>query len=121
MSAPDRLSALFQAIDSSDAAAFAEHLDEQAVFRFGNAPPVIGRAAIREAVAAFFGAVRSLSHRVEESWSAGDAVICRGDVTYTRHDGSSLTLPFANIFKLRGGLIGEYLIYADISPLFAAE
>lgn len=47
--------------------------------------------------------------------------IDRGDVTYTRHDGSSLTLLCANIFKLRGGLIGEYLIYADIPPLFAAE
>lgn len=120
MSSPNWLSGLFQAIDRSDIAAFAEHLHDDAVFRFGNAPPVRGRAAITEAVAGFFGAVRSLSHRIEESWTVADAVICRGSVTYTRHDGSTLTVPFANIFKLRDSLIGEYLIYADNSALFAS-
>lgn len=121
MSAPSWLPGLFQAIDGGDAAAFARHLDENAVFRFGNAPPVAGRAAIGGAVSAFFGAVRGLRHTLEEAWETADAVICRGTVTYTRHDGTTLTVPFANIFRMRGSLIGDYLIYADISALFATE
>jgi len=43
-----------------------------------------------------------------------------GEVTYTRHDGSRVTLPFANVFRLRDDLISEYLIYADLAPLYAA-
>jgi hypothetical protein len=38
-------------------------------------------------------------------------------VTYTRRDGSLLTLPFANTFELRDGLIAIYRIYIDISAL----
>ena len=41
----------------------------------------------------------------------------QGQVTYTRHDGSQLSVPFANIFKLRDGLIGEYRIFGDFSAL----
>ena len=120
MSTPDWLPGLFQAIDRNDADAFAAHLDEQALFRLGNARPVTGGAAIREAAAAFFAAVRCLIHREEERWSAGDAVICHGTVTYGSHGGSSLALPFANNFKLRGSLIGEHPDYVDVAPRFCA-
>jgi TRAP-type uncharacterized transport system substrate-binding protein len=45
-------------------------------------------------------------------------VICHGTVTYTRHDASTLTVPFANIFRTRDDLIDEYLIYVDASALY---
>jgi hypothetical protein len=41
-----------------------------------------------------------------------------GEVTYTRHDGSRLSVPFANIFKLDGTRVREYLVFADVSPLW---
>ena len=41
----------------------------------------------------------------------------QGQVTYTRHDGSQLSVPFANIFKLRDNLIEEYRIFGDFSAL----
>jgi len=40
-------------------------------------------------------------------------------VTYTRHDGTNLTLPFVNVFAMRGDLIQDYLIYIDATPLYA--
>jgi hypothetical protein len=40
-------------------------------------------------------------------------------VTYTRLDGSTLTVPFANVFVLKGAEIQSYRIYIDNSPLFA--
>ena len=51
---------LFAAIDARDADAFAAFLAEDGEFRFGNAPAVRGRAAIRAAVAGFFARHRRL-------------------------------------------------------------
>lgn len=120
MSLPDWLPGLFEAIDRQDAEAFADYLAPGVNFRFGNAPAVQGRAAAQEVVAGFFGAIAGLRHELEEGWSSGDAVICRGNVTYTRLDGSQLRVPFANILKLSVGKISDYLIYVDASALFAA-
>ena len=55
----------------------------------------------------------------EEVGVTRDRVACEGAVTYTRHDGSTITLPFANIFGLRQGLIATYHIHIDIAPLYA--
>jgi limonene-1,2-epoxide hydrolase len=40
-------------------------------------------------------------------------------VTYTRHDGSLISVPFANVFELRGDKITAYRIYIDNSSLFS--
>ena len=37
------------------------------------------------------------------SWNAAGAAACEGEVTYTRLDGSKVTVPFANVFVLKGG------------------
>ncbi len=119
-SSPDSwLPQLFACIDARDAAAFCEFLSEDGVFRYGNAEPVRGRDAIRDYVGGFFEAIAGLEHRIEHHWSEPDAVICHGTVTYTRHDGSTLMVPFANILTLSGNRVGDYLIFVDASALFA--
>jgi hypothetical protein len=40
-------------------------------------------------------------------------------VTYQRHDGSEISLPFTDIFEYDGDLIAHYKIYMDIGPLYA--
>ncbi len=110
---------LFSAIDAGDADAFASHLAEDAVFQFGNAEPIAGREAVRETVAAFLASIQGLEHTLQDAWTPAGAVIVRGLVTYTRHDGSTLTVPFANVFEMDGDAIARYLIYVDISRLFA--
>ena len=62
------MSSLFAAIDARDADGFVEYLCEDGVFRFGNAEPVAGRAAIREAVAGFFSTIAGLEHRLTRTW-----------------------------------------------------
>ena len=111
---------LFRAIDARDADAFAGFLAEDAVFVLADAAPVAGRRAIRDAVAGFFASIRGLRHVVGDIWAVGDVAICRGSVTYTRHDGTTLTASFANVMELRGGAIARYQIYVDISKLYAA-
>jgi limonene-1,2-epoxide hydrolase len=110
---------LFAVIDARDAAAFLNFLTPDAQFRFGNAPTVIGSEAISAAVAGFFAAIASSRHQLLRTWSGTAAIACEGAVTYTRHDGSAVTVPFANVFELRGTKIAAYRIYIDNSPLFS--
>jgi ketosteroid isomerase-like protein len=106
-------------VDAGDAAGFVDLLTPDAQFRFGNAPPIFGSDAIRSVVAGFFAAIASSRHELLEVWSDAATAVCEGLVTYTRHDGSSLTVPFANVFQLKGHKIAGYRIYIDNSALFA--
>jgi ketosteroid isomerase-like protein len=111
---------LFAAIDARDSSAFLTFLTPDAQFRFGNAPTMIGSEAIRAAVEGFFAAIAACQHRVLKTWNGTAAIACEGTVTYTRHDGSTVSVPFANVFELRGAKIAAYRIYIDNSPLFSA-
>jgi hypothetical protein len=114
------LDELFQKIDSKDTAGFLSFLTSDARFRFGNATPLRGRQGIGEAVEAFFASIRASQHRLLHTWSVDDAVICQGEVSYTRKDNSTLTVPFVNIFRMQGAQIDQYLIYVDVTPLYSS-
>ena len=109
---------LFQSIGSQDTEAFLAFLTDDALFRFGNAAPVSGEAAVGEAVSGFFARVKSIYHDLAGIWDEEDAVICHGTVTYTRHDATTLRVPFANVLGIRNDLINEYLIFTDVSGLY---
>ena len=112
---------LFKTIDASDAAGFVDFLTADAQFRFGNAPAVKGTLEIGAAVTGFFTAIGSSEHRLLASWCAGESAGCEGEVTYTRHDGSVVTFPFANVLQMRGDKVSSYRIYIDISTLFGGK
>ena len=118
---PEWLRPLFGAIDAADARGFCAYLTDDALFRFGNAPPVQGRPAIEQAVSQFFASIRRSRHQVVRVWPAAGAVALEGFVTYTRLDGSEITLPFADTMVLRGDRLAEYCIYLDIAPLYALQ
>jgi ketosteroid isomerase-like protein len=110
---------IFATIDAGDAAGFVEFLTPDAQLRFGNAPAVTGSAAIRTAAAGFFGAIASSRHELFGTWRGTMTAVCEGEVTYTRHDGSVLCVPFVNVFDLCGERIACYRFYIDNSALFA--
>jgi hypothetical protein len=109
---------LFKAIDTKDTGKFVSFISSDCKFRFGNFPVVAGKEAIREFVSGFFDSIDALSHKVEEHWEIDGGLVCHGQVSYTRKDGSVLTVPFANIFKMDFGKIADYLIFADTSELY---
>ncbi len=113
-----RLRSLFAAIDAKDTDRFLGFLTDEATFRFGSAPAVRGRSAIRAAVDGFFKSIAASHHTLSQTVRDGDVMVCEGEVTYTRHDGSQLSLPFANVFELDGGIISAYKIYVDAGPLY---
>jgi ketosteroid isomerase-like protein len=110
---------LFAAIDRKDAEAFVGYLADDAVFRFGSAPAVKGRDAIRAAVDGFFGTIAGCSHSVQRTLDEGLTRVCEGEVTYSRLDGNQVTVPFTDVFEYEGDLISHYKIYIDIAPLYA--
>lgn len=113
-----RLRSLFAAIDAKDTERFLGFLTDEATFRFGSAPAVRGRSAIRAAVDGFFKSIAASHHALSQTVLNNDVMVCEGEVTYTRHDGSEVSLPFANIFELDGGIISAYKIYVDAGPLY---
>ncbi len=120
MEMPPVVRDVFRAVDAKDAGRFASCLTEDAVFRYANAPVVNGAEGARQAVDQFFAAVKSLRHELLQVWTQGEMVFCKGEVRYERLDGSPAgPFPFFNLFRMRGDRIAEYLIYVDISPLFA--
>ena len=110
---------LFASIDRMDTESFLSFLSSDCVFRFGSAAPVTGHDAIRATVDEFFAMFAALKHDIHRTVTEANAVVCEGEVTYTRHDGSAITVPFANIFEIDSGLISLYRIYIDIGPVFA--
>ena len=111
---------LFASIDAMDTESFLAFITPNGTFRFGSAPPVQGRRAIAEAVGGFFSSIAGLEHTLHRILSSDDVAMIEGEATYTRHDGSTISLPFVNVFECEGALISDYRIYIDIGPLYAA-
>lgn len=112
---------LFASIDAMDTGRFLSFIDAGATFRFGSSPPVTGHEGIRQAVEGFFASFAALRHELQRIVADDKSAACEGEVTYTRHDGSEITLPFVNIFEMSAGLITLYRVYIDIAPLFAEQ
>jgi hypothetical protein len=119
MSSREYFDQMFTQLETLDARAFAERFTEGGVFRLGNLDPVHGKGAIEQFAGGFFSAISGIHHGVDNCWTIGDRAITSGTVTYTRKDGSSLSVPFAVIARFEGEKLAEFQTYADASKLFA--
>ena len=111
--------AIFADIDAFDPDKFVAHLTEDVTFRFGNAEPAIGRAAVREAVAGFFSTIDGLTHHILNVWDVGEITIAQINVEYVRKDGKHVTVPNADILTFDGDLVSNWQIYIDVAPVYA--
>ena len=93
---------VFADVDRMDAKAFASHLAEDCLLRFGNADEVVGRGAIEEVIAGFFTTINGLSHRIVDEWDVDDTTIIQLEATYTRKDDRKVTIPAVAVWR-RGG------------------
>jgi ketosteroid isomerase-like protein len=113
------VAAIFADIDAFDPEKFVAHLTPDATFRFANADPVTGRAAVKEAVTGFFSSIAGLTHHILNVYEVGDIVIAQIDVEYRRLDGKSVTVPNADILVFDGDLVRDWQIYIDVTPVYA--
>ncbi len=111
---------MYTAVDARDVERFMARLDPEAWIRFGNADPVIGHDAIRAAFSEYFDSVAALSHALTGRWHQDDAILLEADVSYTRHDGSKLTLPAVTIYRVAGDTAHRCQIFMDVAPLYAS-
>jgi ketosteroid isomerase-like protein len=112
------VAAIFADIDAFDPDKFVAHLTPDVTFRFGNADPVKGRAAVKEAVTGFFSTIDGLTHHILNVYEAGETSIAKIDVEYLRKDGKSVTVPNADILVFDGDLVSDWQIYIDVTPVF---
>src|SRR5262245_57073543 len=115
---------LFHAVDALNATAFAERFTEEGTFRFGNAPAVAGRRQIEESVAGFFSTIGGLKHEIvgvwSGAWEGGAVTSVETTVTYRRRDATVTdAIPVTSTLRMRGDLLADFRVFADISPVFA--
>ena len=109
---------VFSKVDAMKPEEFAAFLTADGGFTFGNWPTARGREAVAKVVGDFFTGIDGISHDIQGVWKDGDTVVIRLGVTYNKKDGTSITLPCANIWKIKGGEIADYRIYMDVNPVF---
>ena len=109
---------VYQSIDRADAVKFASYLTPTGSFRFANHPAVFGNGEVAAFVDGFFKSLKGIIHSNLEYWATGDVIFVNGTVTYTRHNETTLALPFSCTWKMKGLLIDEYLIFIDSSELY---
>ena len=115
---PEYMTKMFEVLDKFDAEGFGSFLTEDCTFTHGNMPTVAGRAATVEFCQGFFKSIKGISHSPKRAIIQPGVHAIEGEVTYTRHDDTKLTLPFCNVFTMaEGDKIKAYNIYVDASQL----
>jgi ketosteroid isomerase-like protein len=98
---------------------FISYFSEDAEYVFANNPPIVGRKPIQESSTQFRKRLKGAVHEIENLWELGDTVICEMNITYTRLDGQTLTLPCTDVIEMEGPLFKRLQAFMDITPVFA--
>jgi len=113
--------AMFGAIDKMDVPGLLSHLAPDVLFQFGANEPVTGRERVGEIVSGVFAGLRGISHEFIGLWQFDDVTVCQLVTTYGLPDGRTKSLPAAVIVRQQpDGLVDDYRIYQDVSPLWSA-
>lgn len=110
---------LFRAADAFDVDHYTTYLDPDVRFQFGNAEPITGRENVRQTVREFFTTIKGIKHDIVREWHENDVLIQQLEVTYTRLDDKTVSLPAVNLLTVADGLITDYQIYVDLTPVYA--
>jgi ketosteroid isomerase-like protein len=113
---------LFAAVDRRDGDAVLDLLADDVVLVFGNNDPIQGKAQFAEAQRNFGSLIGGLRHEIQDIWHAVEdarVVIASMTVHYTRLDGTGVSLPCCNVFRLSEDRVVDYRVYMDINPVFA--
>jgi Domain of unknown function (DUF1857)/SnoaL-like domain len=117
----DWTSAFFRDADTLVVETLIAWFAETVEVRFGNAPPIHGKTAAEQAFRQFYGSLSGMRHRREALVSSGDLAAQMAVVTYTRGDGTEVSMPVASHLRRVGAhKIDRLWIFIDMAPLFGA-
>ena len=111
---------LVDEVDSQRAIGFALNFTKDGKLTFGNFKTLVGRTAITEFTEGFFSRISEVKHRVDSYWRLGEQLaMTNGRVTFTRLDGSAVTMPYASVshFAVDATLLTHHRTYLDPSPV----
>lgn len=116
----DWSAAFFNDADKKDIDALAPWFGEKISVRFGNQPAIEGRDAVIETFRQFYSGIAGMKHARDTVIVDGDNICSTATVTYTRLDGSNVSMPVASVLhRDAGGKLDKLNIFIDINPLFA--
>ncbi len=113
------IAAYFDEVDRMNSEGLAAWYAEDGSFRFGNADPVRGRVAIASMLRDFYGSINSMSHHKTGCWVEGESGVWEAEVTFGTPDGRTVTLPAVSILRTKDGLVQDFRMVMDATPLFA--
>lgn len=114
----DLVKRLFSRGEAFDSEGFITFFTDTPVYQFGNFDVCFDKAAIKKSADAFFNGISAVYHDIKMIWEVGDVVFVEMDVTYWRKDGSVITLPCFDIFRVEGDKFSELRIFMDVNPVF---
>lgn len=108
---------LFARGEAFDSHGFSEFFIDQPVYQFGNYAPCLTKAEIQQSTAAFFSQIAALYHDIKMLWEVGNTLFLEMDVIYWRKDGSVVSLPCFDVFRVEGDKFAELRIFMDANPV----
>src|SRR5260370_6851257 len=94
-------------------------MEEDGVAAVGNLRELNGKAGFHMMFRDLAKSVSGLRHETHDLWQVeqdADVLVARMTVAYTRHDGSTISLPCCNVFRMRANLVSHYSLYMHITP-----
>lgn len=107
------------AVDRGDAEAFSAWFADDAHYRFANAHPTVGRAAVRAATAEAASSLPWVRHTVDQVAHVGDQLFCRFTISTADSQGRRVALPCVTVLWIKDGWISDYRVHMDLAPAFA--
>jgi ketosteroid isomerase-like protein len=114
----DLVKQLFSRGESFDTQGFTNFFTDTPFYQFGNFEVCLDKAAIQKSVENLFSKISAVYHEIKKMWEIGNTVFVEMDVTYWRKDGSVISLPCCDIFRLEGDKFSELRIFMDVNPVF---
>ena len=110
----------YAGLDSKDLSVVDRLCTPDTTFRMANHDIDEGIDAVRANTAHFFTMIGGMSHSFVKVTEQGDSAYLEAVVTYTRLNGSTLSVPVCTAIDRRDGLIAAQRVYVDLAPLFGA-
>ncbi len=114
----DLVKRLFSRGEAFDSEGFITFFTDTPLYQFGNFDCCLDKATIKKSADAFFSQIDAVYHEIKMMWEVGDTVFVEMDVLYWRKDGSMVSLPCFDIFRVEGDKFSELRIFMDVNPVF---
>ncbi len=109
---------LFSRGEAFDSEGFITFFTDNPLYQFGNFEVCLDKESIKKSADAFFSKISAVYHEIKMMWEVEDVVFVEMDVTYWRKDGSLISLPCCDIFRVEGDKFSELRIFMDVNPVF---